>query len=117
MALTSAKLPAPLRLRAEPRSLRPLSLAEAHSHLASFLASDASALCAGAAGTGATRASIVTLVKGIHESIDAQGRKPAQGAAVKSEDHANEAKGDSKKRKKSDATGEKKDKKRRKTAA
>ena len=106
MALTSAKLPAPLRLHAQPGSIRPLSTADAHAHLAAFLASDASTLVAGAAGTGATRASIVRLVKGLKESLDAP--KPVTAIA--------DAK-DSKKRRKGCDDGGQKDKKRRKTVA
>jgi hypothetical protein len=108
MGLTSAKLPAPLRLHAQPGSIRPLSTAEAHAHLAAFLASDASTLVAGAAGTGATRASIVRLVKGLKESLDAP--KPA------TVDTADSNK-DSKKRRKGGDDGGQKDKKRRKTVA
>lgn len=106
MALTSAKLPAPLRLHPQPGSIRPLSTAEAHQHLAAFLASDASTLVAGAAGTGATRASIVRLVKGLKESLDAS--KLPVAAVVDSKD--------SKKRRKGGDDGQK-DKKRRKTVA
>lgn len=110
MALTSAKLPAPLRLHAQPGSIRPLSTADAHQHLAAFLASDASTLVAGAAGTGATRASIVRLVKGLKESLDAP--KPL-AAVVESHKHSQK---DSKKRRKGGDDGQK-DKKRRKTVA
>ncbi|GAA5883929.1 hypothetical protein JCM3774_005252 [Rhodotorula dairenensis] len=116
MALTSAKLPAPLRLRAEPDSIRTLSTAEAHAHLAHFLASDASTLVAGAAGTGATRASIVRLVKGLKDSLDTT----AAGAPAQvKDDEDTQAKdsADSKKRRKSGSGGGQKDKKRRKTTA
>ncbi|GAA5980231.1 hypothetical protein JCM10908_001581 [Rhodotorula pacifica] len=113
MALTSAKLPAPLRLRAQPSSIRSLSTAEAHAHLAQFLTSDASTLVAGAAGTGATRASIVRLVKGLKESLDA----PPPVVKDEATSVVADKEKDTKKRRKSDVAAGQKDKKRRKTVA
>ncbi|POY71976.1 hypothetical protein BMF94_4985 [Rhodotorula taiwanensis] len=113
MALTSAKLPAPLRLQARPSSIRTLSTVEAHAQLAAFLASDASTLVAGAAGTGATRASIVRLVKGLKETIDA---KPNVTTATESRVKPDLDAAPKKRRKSEGAPGQK-DKKRRKTVA
>ncbi|GAA6001794.1 hypothetical protein JCM10207_002323 [Rhodosporidiobolus poonsookiae] len=102
MAMTQAKLPAPLRLNL--RQSSSLSLSAAHAQLIAFLADDASQLLA---GSGAVRASLVRLAQGIKDELDA-----APVAAVEMTAPAT----DKKKRRKSEG-GESKDKKKRKIAA
>jgi hypothetical protein len=97
MALTQAKLPAPLRLTATRQT--PLSHREAHSQLASFLSSDASSLLSGAGAV--SRAALVRLVQGLADELNA----PRPAAVVKEDD---EVKADS-------ADEDKKQKKRRKS--
>ncbi|GAA5984027.1 hypothetical protein JCM11641_005572 [Rhodosporidiobolus odoratus] len=65
MALTQAKLPAPLRL--SPSTTTSLSNSQAHSALASFLASDSSALLA---GSGVVRASLQRLAQALKDEGD-----------------------------------------------
>ncbi|BGP28880.1 hypothetical protein JCM10296v2_000616 [Rhodotorula toruloides] len=102
MALTQAKLPAPLRLAATRQT--PLSHREAHSQLRAFLSSDASSLLSGSGAV--SRAALVRLVQGLADELDA----PRPAAAVQEEeevkaDSADEDKKKQKKRRKSDKGG------------
>ncbi|GAA6047308.1 hypothetical protein JCM3770_001879 [Rhodotorula araucariae] len=115
MALSSAKLPAPLRLRGA--AVQPLSHDDAASRLAAFLSSDASALLS---GSGAVRASIVRLVQGLKDEL---ARNPASPVLAPKEEvkptlPASQDDGKKKKRRKSDKGAEGHEtKKRRKTHA
>ncbi|GAA5994910.1 uncharacterized protein JCM10292_004425 [Rhodotorula paludigena] len=89
MALTQAKLPAPLRLQA--RSQAPLSNRDAATHLSNFLADpEVAALLS---GSGVVRASIVRLVQGLNDELASAPPAPtgAAGAAPKNEDAAGAA--------------------------
>ncbi|BGO92890.1 hypothetical protein NBRC10512_008010 [Rhodotorula toruloides] len=103
MALTQAKLPAPLRLAATRQT--PLSHREAHSQLRAFLSSDASSLLSGSGAV--SRAALVRLVQGLADELDA----PRPAAIAQKEDvevkaeGADEDKQKQKKRRKSDKGG------------
>ncbi|GAA5832247.1 hypothetical protein JCM11251_004293 [Rhodosporidiobolus azoricus] len=112
MAMTQARLPAPLRLK--PASISLLSTADAHTSIKQFL--DLSAANDLLAGSGVVRSALLRLVAGLKEELDAAPLSYSV-AATKVEDGAVDK---TKKRRKSEggkgADGEGK-KKKRKVAA
>ncbi|BGP36768.1 hypothetical protein JCM10450v2_000660 [Rhodotorula kratochvilovae] len=115
MALSTAKLPAPLRLKGA--AIQPISHRDAAARLSDFLQTDASALLS---GSGAVRASIVRLVQGLNDELARQPASPAVQPKdeVKPVVAASQDDGKKKKRRKSDKGLEGQEvKKRRKTHA
>ncbi|GAA6032791.1 hypothetical protein JCM8097_000790 [Rhodosporidiobolus ruineniae] len=106
MAMTSAALPAPLRLR--PAAVRSLSTKEAEQELSAFLASSIDLL----GGSSVVRASLVRLTQGLRDAIDAAPVAPLQPTPAPTADEGDKTK----KRRKSGVDGESK-KKKRKTEA
>ncbi|GAA5913962.1 hypothetical protein JCM6882_002581 [Rhodosporidiobolus microsporus] len=102
MALTQARLPAPLRLK--PASIRPLSAADARTFIASFL--DVASSHDLLAGSGVVRASLMRLLQGLEDA-------PAPAAVASKADDA----ADKKKRRKSEGGDGEGKKKKRKVAA